>query len=110
MKGVVSNDKWIQTEDNETTDYIFFQNMVEDFIKIWLNSNNYKAITREFKLKDKQKKELMIDFFKFKIDIKNKIQSFIDKLESAYDIKKKIEHFVQIREEEELKNPNDISK
>jgi alpha-tubulin suppressor-like RCC1 family protein len=99
MKGIEKEDKEIQTEEIETPEFHFFQQLLEES-RLQCIANNHN-LAKGFKLKDKQKKELIMDFFKFKIDIKNKIQYFINKHQKALNLQVKIEKYTQIREEEE---------
>ncbi|CAI2383928.1 unnamed protein product [Moneuplotes crassus] len=93
-----------QTDAVHTEDYLFFQNMIEDYLQVCLRSKPYKAVKMDFKLKDSQKKELIMDLFKFKVAIKSKIQAFIDKYEAAHAIQEQIQEFSElVKEHEESK-------
>jgi len=101
MKGIITKDQGMQTEDKDTADYLFFQEIVDKYLQECLLARKYKVVTPDFKLKGKQKRELMMSFFKFKMDTKKMVQNFIDKYEMAHQIKNDIQKFTLIREEEE---------
>ena len=104
INSVEKEQKSVQTNDEENSaDFTFFEDMVESTIKQCIESRDYKVVKPDFKLKNKHKKELMLDFLKFKNNKKDKIQKIIDKTETALEIKQTIEQFVQKRELEEGK-------
>ncbi|CAI2385454.1 unnamed protein product [Moneuplotes crassus] len=88
-----------QTDETLSDDYMFFYNMVEGYLKQCLQAKAYKVVKKDFKLKDSNKYELYMDFFRAKVAIKNKIQAFIDKYESAHTIQEKIEAYSTLLQE-----------
>ena len=104
ITGIEKEQKSVQTNDEDNfADLNFFEEMLGNTIKQCLESREYKVVKPDFTLKNKHKKELMLDFLKFKNDKKDKIQKIIDKTDTALEIKQTIEQFVQKREDEESK-------
>ncbi|CAI2384300.1 unnamed protein product [Moneuplotes crassus] len=82
-----------QTDESNHDDYMFFLNMIEGYLRQCLQNKEYKVVTKDYKIKDSQRFELYMDFFRAKVAIKNKIQTFIDRYEEAHTIKEEIEEY-----------------